>query len=236
MIKILIVEDDPMVAELNKKFVNTIPGFRVELIANSVEQAKCILKKHSVDLILLDIYMPGANGFELLRDIRESDKNIDVILVTAASDMGTVQDAVRFGSVDYLIKPFLFERLKNSLLSYRAKREFVQNQEVVSQEELDTRIFSRDTIFKPRTLPKGLTHATLKIILKEIRKMKSTPFGSNDLANNTGMSCVSVRKYLKFLEEIEIIESENFYGSVGRPSTNYLYKKENEYKLSEYTL
>ena len=67
MTKILIVEDDPMVAELNSRLILTMEGFGVPVITGDARDALAYLEKNSVDLILLDIYLPGMNGLELTR-------------------------------------------------------------------------------------------------------------------------------------------------------------------------
>lgn len=86
MIKVLIVEDDPMVAEFNKRYLKEINGFSLSGIVHNVRDAKEFLNKEQVNLILLDVYMPGANGLELLHFIREQKMAVDVILITAAAD------------------------------------------------------------------------------------------------------------------------------------------------------
>ena len=235
MINVLIVEDDPMVAQVNKKFINTLPGFKVEMNAGTVAEAKDILAAfHTIDLILLDVYMPGDNGLELLRYIRKINRKIDCILITAASDKETVEQAIRLGSVDYLIKPFSFERLKKALLEYSAKRAFLQHHGALTQEDLDKQLFSREDKSAVKLLPKGITKSTLKIIHKEITKMDGAPFETDDLAYKTGMSTVSIRKYLKFLEEIKVIQSYVSHGSIGRPSLQFQFRPENENILTNY--
>lgn len=67
MIKVLIVEDDPMVCELNKRYLSQINGFKLVDTASSFEEAVKVLKKSQIDLILLDIFMPGKNGLDLFK-------------------------------------------------------------------------------------------------------------------------------------------------------------------------
>ena len=87
MIKVLIVEDDPMVAMLNKHYLEQVGGFELVHIANSVKEAVEILKESSIDFILLDIFMPVDTGFELLLHIRNQEKEIDVIMISAVHDI-----------------------------------------------------------------------------------------------------------------------------------------------------
>lgn len=110
MINVLIVEDDPMVAEFNRKYMEQVEGFRCGGWASSVEEARKFIAEQAIDLILLDVYMQESNGIDLLSFIRETGVNIDVIVISAASDMNSVKKAMNFGAVDYLIKPFHFNR------------------------------------------------------------------------------------------------------------------------------
>ena len=72
------------------------------------------LKDHQVDLILLDVYMGKETGLDMLVELRKADDPVDVIVITAANDKESVQTALRYGAVDYLIKPFSFERFQDA--------------------------------------------------------------------------------------------------------------------------
>lgn len=108
MINVMIVEDDPMVAEINKRYLSQIDGFQLAQTANSVDEAIALLKKEKVQLILLDIFMPGKLGLELLAYLRKNELEIDVIIISAASDFERIKKALRQGIVDYLINLLLF--------------------------------------------------------------------------------------------------------------------------------
>jgi two-component system, CitB family, response regulator MalR len=71
MIRVLIVEDDPMVADLNRKFIERVSEFTIEGIASNGEEALAILKENKIDLVILDIYIPKLNGMELLSEMRK---------------------------------------------------------------------------------------------------------------------------------------------------------------------
>ncbi len=73
------------------------------------------------DLILLDVYLPKENGIDLLKWIRKQDIDIDIILITADKSIERIQEAFRGGVVDYLIKPFNFERFKESLIQFKGR-------------------------------------------------------------------------------------------------------------------
>ncbi|MGX6445664.1 response regulator [Neobacillus sp. K501] len=227
MIRVLIVEDDPMVAEFNKRFLQEVKEFRLAGLVHTVKDAMEYLKREQVELILLDVYMPGANGLELLRFIREQNLNTDVILITAASDKDKIQTALRFGAVDYLIKPFEFERFNQALMQYQKKYHFFTQSAVVTQEGLDERILSTDSKQigeNLSALPKGLTSSTLQVVMNVIQAKGSNPFSTDDIAESTYISRVSVRKYLKFLTDLGVLEESLTYG-IGRPVYFYQLKE-----------
>lgn len=234
MIKVLIVEDDPMVAKFIQRFLEKVGGFSLEAIASNGDEALDILEKRKIDLILLDIYMPGMNGLELLAQIRRIGKGVDVIVISAASDTPSIQKALRYGAIDYLIKPFEYERFHAALWAYQEESRFMKDQKVLTQEALDKHILYKDSSPKVQELPKGLTKKTLKMIWESIQEWNANDFTTEELANRIGISRVSLRKYLHFLSEIEVLEEEIIYGSVGRPVYKHRYIHNNRDLIKPY--
>jgi two-component system, CitB family, response regulator MalR len=236
MIKVLIVEDDPMVAEFNKRYLKEINGFCLSGIVHNVGDAKEFLNEEKVNLILLDVYMPGTNGLELLHFIREQNIAVDVILITAAADTEKVQTALRLGAVDYLIKPFEFERFSLALVHYQEKNALFEKRKVFNQEDLDNRILhseQRQTGELTGALPKGLTSSTLQIIMDVIKSKEGSLFSTDEIAESTLISRVSVRKYLKYLTSLGVLEESLTYG-IGRPVYYYILKKDKLNQVSNY--
>ncbi|HGN6581744.1 response regulator [Bacillus cereus] len=219
MIKVLIVEDDPMVAMLNTHYLEQVGGFELVQAVNSVKSAIEILEKSRVDLVLLDIFMPEETGFELLMYIRNQEKESDIIMISAVHDMGSIKKALQYGVVDYLIKPFTFERFKEALTIYREKLTFMKEQQKISQSELDLLILQKEkrepTVTKE--LPKGLTKQTLQLIWQKIESLNGRVFTTDEMAQLVGISRVSIRKYVMFLTDIGVLENEMMYQHVGRP-------------------
>lgn len=143
MIKVLIVEDDPMVAMLNTHYLEQVGGFELVQAVNSIKSAIEVLEESRIDLVLLDIFMPEETGFELLMYIRNQEKEIDIMMISAVHDMGSIKKALQYGVVDYLIKPFTFERFKEALTIYREKLTFMKEQQKISQSELDSLILQK---------------------------------------------------------------------------------------------
>lgn len=236
MIKVLIVEDDPMVAEFNKRYLNEVKGFSLAGIVHNVGDAQEFLEEEQVDLLLLDVYMPGMNGLELLHFIRERKLAVDVILITAAGDAEKIQTAIRLGVADYLIKPFEFERFSQALEKYKDKSVLFEKKQVLNQKDLDDRILygdGRPFEEKTLTLPKGLTNSTLQIIINVIKSKEGSLFSTDEIAESTYISRVSVRKYLKYLTQAGVLEESLTYG-IGRPVYFYKLKKDKLNQLSMY--
>lgn len=237
MIKVLIVEDDPMVAELNKQYVKRMEGFTLSYAAGTTEEAVAHMEETEVDLILLDVYMPGLNGIEFLRQIREQNQDVDVILITAATDMTQIQQSLRLGTIDYLIKPFEFERFQDALIQYKNNYYKLTNKHKVNQHELDQWIHknnrSASSPSTPKELPKGLTKNTLQMINQVILSKEEESFSTEEISEEANISRVSVRKYLKFLSDIEYLNETLTYG-VGRPIYQYSLNVNNQNIIEPY--
>jgi CitB family two-component system response regulator MalR len=216
----MIVDDDPMVAEFNKRYVDLVAGFKVESVVHSADEALIVLDKIQIDLILLDIFMPGMNGLELLTTLRQIGKGIDVIVITAACDSSNIKKALRFGAVDYIIKPFQFERLDAALMGYKGLASLMKEQDRLNQLELDQCILYKE---QPSTipLPKGVDRNTLARTWLKIKELEQNLFSTEEMAQQIGISRVSMRKYLEFLRQIGTLSLELIYGTVGRPVYKY---------------
>ncbi|WP_096186867.1 response regulator [Evansella halocellulosilytica] len=224
MIKVVILDDDPMVAEFNKRYLQEIEGFQLTAITKSFNEALEVIKSEVVDLILLDIYMAGKNGLELLQHIRSENKwSVDVILVTAADDVESIQTALRYGAADYIIKPFEFERFNQALTTYKEKYYYFKKQTFLKQEELD-RKFLLQQEKKQMSLPKGLTSNTLQLVVEAILEKGDEAFSTDEIAERIQVSRVSVRKYIRYLKEIGALGERMTYGAVGRPVYQYINK------------
>ncbi|WP_323703726.1 response regulator [Mammaliicoccus sp. Dog046] len=235
MLKILIVEDDPMVAQINRQFIEKVDESAVIEIANNVKEAMTILDEKEINLLLLDIYMPEENGLTFLKYIREQGYKVDAILITAASDVEDIQTAFRYGAVDYLIKPFEFDRFKQSLLKYKQGLTFYNSNQHIKQADIDAAFMNKDTNVQPehKKLPKGVTKETLQVIIEKMNNFEGKEFSTDDISKIANISRVSVRKYLKFLTDKEILEESLTYG-IGRPIYLYKFKKDNLKDLKDY--
>ena len=103
MYKVLIVEDDPMVAMINEQYIRRHKQFYVVGICKDGKSALEYLEEHTVDLIVLDVFMPHTDGFETLRQIRKTKIPVDVIMVTAANDRESLEESLHLGIIEPII-------------------------------------------------------------------------------------------------------------------------------------
>jgi DNA-binding NtrC family response regulator len=103
-LKVLILDDERDFTEELAEFF-TKSGFR-SFQANTAESGLEILKNGEIDLLILDVRLPGADGLEILKQVKRTHPGLEVIIVSAHGDMDTVIRAMRLGAFDYLRKPF----------------------------------------------------------------------------------------------------------------------------------
>ncbi|NLN14828.1 MAG: response regulator, partial [Tissierellia bacterium] len=187
MIRVLIVEDDPMVGMINKNYVESVEDFAVLSVASSYLEAIDILRSNKVDLVLLDIYLPKGDGISILRELRRNQYRCDVIMVTASSEIEKIDESLRLGVFDYLIKPFEYERLRRSLEDYKARYELLNTKDNISQQDLD-RIFLSISNNSGRSLQKGLNQLTLNRVSRFMDENAGKALTAEDIAGKLGLT------------------------------------------------
>ena len=207
MYRTVIVEDDPVITLLNRRYIEKDERFCVVQTFSAAHPALFWLRSNPVDLIILDVYMPQMNGLELLRMLRAEGVDSDVIMVTSANDAETIEALMRLGVTDYLIKPFGFERFQQGA--------FTQN-------KLDSALLhiSAPVTQTPSAPPKGLQPKTLERIQTYLQE---NPGGHtcDDIAGHVELSVVTVRRYVNYLVEQSVISSDMDYNTGGRPCIVY---------------
>ena len=158
MIRVLVVDDDFMVAKVHRGFVDRVPGFTTVGVAHTGADALAQIDAARPDLVLLDIYLPDITGLEVLRRLREGgDGGPDVLAVTAARDVSTVRSALRGGVVHYVLKPFSFDVLRDRLERYAAVHGRLALATDVGQPDVDQLFVTLRTSSAP--MPKGCRRA-----------------------------------------------------------------------------
>ncbi|NMS30733.1 response regulator, partial [Vibrio parahaemolyticus] len=135
--RVMIIEDDLAIAELHHKYLSQLTGLEVVGIATTRMEAEMQLDILKPDLLLMDVYLPDGTGLEILNTLRASNQTCDVILITAARDVDTLQQAMRGGVVDYLLKPVMFPRLDAALKKYVSQRQQLDIVESLDQNLVD---------------------------------------------------------------------------------------------------
>lgn len=220
--KVLIIEDDPMVRMINHRFLERVAALKGAEISES-ESAALALKLPDlteIDLVLLDMYLPKLSGTEFLAQLTQRKLHPQVIMMTAANDQQTLHDAVNYGVLDFLIKPFTFERFERAITKFL--RIFsVDQKPTVSQEDLDSFFLgNQEESQTGQDLPKGLSKLSLQRVLTTIETL-ATDFSNQEVADQTGLSRVSTKKYLDFLVTIGFLTSKVVYRGSGRPLTKF---------------
>lgn len=229
MIKTMIVEDDPMVRDINSKFLNKVKGFTLKKAAANLTEAKEFILQNEIDLILLDVYLPNENGIDFLKWLRSNEIASDVILITADKSVERVREAFRYGGVDYLIKPFTFERFNESLSAFREKLNSYKSNETLEQIELDKLILNNKSseIMEDElenNLEKGLNKYTYNSIINELNSTEVEYVTTEEVSEKLRIAKVTVRKYLDYMSKQEKLEKIIEYGRVGRPLYKYKIK------------
>ena len=223
MIKTVIVEDDLMVASINSQFAKRNPNIQIVATFHNGKDALDYLQKSDADLVLLDLYMPDCTGLELLSEHRSIGSEIDVIMITAANDAEHINEALQLGIVDYLIKPFQYERFAQALDKYLVRKKAIESGVSFTQEEID-RLVNASTpsaSTKKTELQKGVQQKTLDKIRVCLSAHPGNYLPCEQIASETGLSRVTIRRYMNFLIEENEVTSMIDYSTGGRPSILY---------------
>ncbi|TCP44751.1 response regulator of citrate/malate metabolism [Tamaricihabitans halophyticus] len=220
MISVLVVEDDPIAAEAHRRYVDRVSGFHTVAVAHSGAEARRALDRETVDLIVLDLYLPDVHGLDFCRALRAAGLIVDVLVVTAVRDLTVVRAAVSIGVVQYLLKPFTFPGLRDKLERYAKFRNAVDGAGAVrGQAEVDQAFGVLRSADRPQ-LPTGMSETTLSAINQALTDAGGS-LTATGTASATGVSRVTARRYLEYLADNGFAEREHRYGQVGRPEVWY---------------
>lgn len=220
MYRVLIVEDDPMVAMINEQYIRKNKQFRVVGKCKDGKSALEFLEKNEVDLLVLDVFMPYMDGFETLRCVRERRISVEVIMVTAANDRDSLEEALHLGIVDYLVKPFTFERFRMALDKFMVKVDALKDLETLNQKNIDY-IIENARKKNEEMHPKGIQEKTLHLVLEYLKEHRDTWLTGEDIAEQIGLTSVTVRRYMNHLVEMGMVVGEMNYETGGRPCMMY---------------
>ena len=217
MIRVLVVDDDFMVAKVHSGYVARTPGFEVAGVAHTGADALRAVRRLRPDLVLLDIYLPDMDGVSVLRALRSGGgADTDVIVISAATEVDTVRAAMRGGVLHYLIKPFTYPALHDQLRHFALLQDRLSGLSEAGQSDVDQVFGARPG----SALPKGLTAETLRIVAAELRGA-SPDLSAAECASRTSLSRVSTRRYLEHFVTTGQADVRLRYGGTGRPERRY---------------
>ena len=220
MYKVLIVEDDPMVAMINEQYIKRNKNFEIVGKCSDGLSALDFLENNLVDLLILDVFMPKMDGFETLRQIRNRQITVDAIMVTAANERESLEEALHLGIVDYLVKPFTFDRFQMALEKYVLQNNALKDIDRLNQKNID-HIIDHSRKKSDNLFPKGIQEKTLELIMEHLKANKNTWFTGDEIAGKVNLTGVTVRRYMNYLAESGRVISEINYETGGRPCMKY---------------
>lgn len=226
MIRVMIIEDDPMVRDINTKFLQRVDGFQLIKATSNLTEAQSFMEKQKPDLILLDIYLPKENGIDFLKWLRAEEIKVDVILITADKTINRIQEAFRYGARDYLIKPFTLDRFEESLLKFKDRFYNFKKGNEIEQKELDKYISSGKDLTEEENnnnldLTKGLNRYTYDTVWQQVQQIGENYTTPEELGEILGIARVTCRKYLEYMNKEGKVQMLIEYGKIGRPQHKY---------------
>lgn len=220
MIRVLVVDDDFMVAKVHSGYVSRTPGYEVVGVAHTGADALCAVEELRPDLVLLDIYLPDRDGLSVLRELRGSaSADTDVIVISAANDVETVRAAMRGGVLHYLIKPFSYAALYDQLKHFAALHQKLSALSQAGQSDVDQVFGARPAGAAP--LPKGLSGETAAVVAQALRQSPDD-ISAAECAARINISRVSARRYLEHFVTTGQADVRLRYGA-GRPERRYFW-------------
>ncbi|MCM3168502.1 response regulator [Peribacillus frigoritolerans] len=222
-IRAVIAEDDFRVADIHEKFLKNFD--EIEVVGKAVNAKKTlrILEQKSPDLLLLDVYMPDQLGTDLLPDIRKKFPNVDIIMITAATDKEQLEKALHYGVENYLIKPVEMKRFNQVIEEYLKKVHLMKSKQEIDQDFVDLILKKGSSVLESNDgldLPKGVDEITLAKVI-EVLEASDIGLSAEQVSGQIGASRTTARRYLEYLISVKKCKAEVVYGVVGRPERRY---------------
>ncbi|UAK34974.1 response regulator [Nocardia asteroides] len=230
MIRVLIVEDEPLIAEAHRAYVERIAGFTPVGVAHTGREAMraaadAAAEGTPIDLVLMDIGLPDASGLDVAAALTGLAPRPDVIAITSARDLAMVRTAVSHGVVLYLLKPFTFAAFRDKLDRYREFRTALPaGESAISQHDIDRALSALRTPDQRAATPKGVAPQTLDEISRAVRAAEAEGVTAADTATSIGVSRITAWRYLEKLADDGLVVRRSDYGRAGRPKTRYVWK------------
>lgn len=223
-IRVLVVDDEPLIAAAHREYVSRLPGFVVAGEAHSAAGALRAVTDIEVDLLLLDLGLPDASGIGVCAALRAMSASPDVIAITSARDLAVVRDAVANGVLLYLLKPFTFAAFREKLERYAEFRAATSAGDVaVSQGDVDRAMAALRSTDERATSPKGVAPETLQQVAAVLRGCQGG-LSAAEVGAGVGISRVTAWRYLERLAGDGLVRRSTEYGRAGRPLVRYAWQ------------
>jgi response regulator of citrate/malate metabolism len=227
MIRVLIVEDDPLIAEAHRQYTQRVTGFAVHATVSTGNAAlrtatAAAAEGVPIDLVLLDIGLPDASGLDVASALGGIRPAPDIIAISSERDLSVVRSAVAHGIALYLLKPFTFAAFRDKLERYAQYRDALSaGGAAAGQHEIDRAMSALRTPEQRTSAPKGVSVDTLDLVVHALR---DTPDGLNasEAAARLGISRVTAWRYLERLADDGAATRVTEYGKAGRPQVRYV--------------
>ncbi|KUI28006.1 hypothetical protein AU196_05445 [Mycobacterium sp. IS-1742] len=228
-ISVLIVEDDPLIAEAHQTYLSRLAGFVTAAVAHTARDAMraasgAAAGEHPIDLVLLDLGLPDATGISLASALSGLRPAPDIIAITSERDLEMVRAAVSHGALAYLLKPFTFAAFRDRLERYRRYREALPaGIDAASQAEVDRALAELRGSAERAATPKGTAPGTNDEIARAVRDSDGG-LTADQVATQIGVSRVTAWRYLERLADDGTVTRLTDYGRAGRPKTRYQWR------------
>lgn len=225
VLRVLVVDDDFMVARIHGRFVEQTDGFEVVGTARTGAEALELVASLRPDLLLLDVHLPDLSGLEVLEQLRGRGQDVAVVMVTAERGAAAVRSALHGGALQYLVKPFEYDDLADRLRRVAATLASLsgtggaQPADEVDQATIDQAFGTGRPVDVPAVLPKGLSPETADLVLEAARA--TGEISASEAADAVGLSRVTARRYLEHFVDTGAAEVRLQYGGTGRPERRY---------------
>lgn len=213
--RVMIIEDDEIVRSIHRTLVEDTPGFQVVSAVGTLAQASQDYESVNFDLLIVDIYLPDGSGLEWVQALPHREDTPDIIMITAANDLRTVQTAIRTGVMDFLIKPFSRARFQSALERHSQRRRASLG-EHLTQNSVD-RLLRHDPVTH---LPKGIDASTLERV-QQLLAGQSEAISAEQMGQLLGVSRITAWRYLEYLASRNLVVVQTQYQSPGRPLKRY---------------
>lgn len=225
--KVLVVEDDPMVALIHQRWIDNLSGFQTVSTVNNTADAITTLEHAHIDIAIVDLTLINSSGVDLIHRVRERGFRPEIIVVTADRTANTIDSLMRLGVDEYLVKPFTETRFRRAMQNASMRRELLSS-ELLSQAQIDfLRTSGRpaeNSATSSRRLPKGIAAGTLESVIGALPEAPQA-FDAEEVASAVGISQIVARRYLNYLAHRGELVVDHQYGHRGRPTNRYVRKR-----------